>query len=129
MKLDAFPFAAFGVGSMIYSGLEFAQYFEFDTESHCRDILMAVTPAARMAFTFIQMYFIFLNAKVRTEGVDLAHECHASFASVDDDFHAESGGLFRPDAHGRHEPLRVAQRDYRGDEARDPALPPQRLSP
>lgn len=49
---------------MIYSGLEFAQYFEFDAESHCHDILMAITPAARMTFTFIQMYFIFLNAKV-----------------------------------------------------------------
>ena len=55
---------AFGVGSMIYSGLEFAQYFEFDITSHCHDILMAITPAARMVFTFIQMYFIFLNAKM-----------------------------------------------------------------
>lgn len=57
-------YIAFGVGSMIYSGLEFAQYFETDPGSHCHNILMAVTPAARMVFTFIQMYFIFLNAKV-----------------------------------------------------------------
>lgn len=49
---------------MIYSGLEFAQYFEVDVGNHCDDALMAVTPAARMTFTFIQMYFIFLNAKV-----------------------------------------------------------------
>lgn len=49
---------------MIYSGLEFAQHFEIDVGSHCDDALMAVTPAARMIFTFIQMYFIFLNAKV-----------------------------------------------------------------
>nr|CAH0099300.1 unnamed protein product [Daphnia galeata] len=55
---------AFGVGSMIYSGLEFAQYFESDPGSECHNILMAVTPAARMIFTFIQMYFIFLNAKM-----------------------------------------------------------------
>jgi hypothetical protein len=55
---------AFGVGSMIYSGLEFAQYFETDPTSECHNILMAATPAVRMAFTFIQMYFIFLNAKV-----------------------------------------------------------------
>jgi len=54
---------AFGVGSMIYSGLEFAQYFEIDAGSYCDNILMAVTPATRMVFTFIQMYFIFLNAK------------------------------------------------------------------
>lgn len=49
---------------MIYSGLEFAQYFETDPGSECHNILMAATPAARMVFTFIQMYFIFLNAKV-----------------------------------------------------------------
>ncbi len=49
---------------MIYSGLEFAQYFEVETTSHCHDVLIAITPAARMTFTFIQMYFIFLNAKV-----------------------------------------------------------------
>lgn len=55
---------AFGVGSMIYSGLEFAQYFETDPESECHNVLMAITPAARMIFTFVQMYFIFLNAKV-----------------------------------------------------------------
>ncbi len=57
---------AFGVGSMIYSGLEFAQYFETVPGSECHNILMAATPAVRMAFTFIQMYFIFLNAKVIT---------------------------------------------------------------
>ncbi|EFX69506.1 hypothetical protein DAPPUDRAFT_62148, partial [Daphnia pulex] len=55
---------AFGVGSMIYSGLEFAQYFETVPGSECHNILMAATPAVRMAFTFIQMYFIFLNAKM-----------------------------------------------------------------
>lgn len=55
---------SFGVGSMIYSGLEFAQYFEIDAGSYCDNILMAVTPATRMVFTFIQMYFIFLNAKM-----------------------------------------------------------------
>jgi hypothetical protein len=51
---------------MIYSGLEFAQYFETVPGSECHNILMAATPAVRMAFTFIQMYFIFLNAKVIT---------------------------------------------------------------
>lgn len=54
---------------MIYSGLEFAQYFEIDVDSQCHDILMAVTPATRMVFTFIQMYFIFLNAKVFKQSI------------------------------------------------------------
>ncbi|KAJ1528070.1 hypothetical protein ONE63_007988 [Megalurothrips usitatus] len=52
---------AFGIGSMIYSGLEFGQYFELDRTTNCHNVLLALTPATRMAFIFIQMYFIFLN--------------------------------------------------------------------
>lgn len=55
----------FGVGSMIYSGLEFGQYFEMSSTPICNGVMLAVTPAARMIFTFFQMYFVFLNAKVR----------------------------------------------------------------
>ncbi|KAL7304997.1 hypothetical protein TKK_0002787 [Trichogramma kaykai] len=54
---------AFGVGSMIYSGLEFGQYFELERNTKCHNIMLALTPATRMAFIFIQMYFIFLNDK------------------------------------------------------------------
>lgn len=49
---------------MIYSGLEFGQFFEMPDDPRCGNIMAAVTPAARMIFTFIQMYFVFLNAKV-----------------------------------------------------------------
>ncbi|XP_017786211.1 PREDICTED: otopetrin-2-like isoform X2 [Nicrophorus vespilloides] len=52
---------AFGIGSMIYSGLEFGQYFELERNTKCHNIFLALTPATRMAFIFIQMYFIFLN--------------------------------------------------------------------
>ncbi|EFX82850.1 hypothetical protein DAPPUDRAFT_302343 [Daphnia pulex] len=55
----------FGVGSMIYSGLEFAQYFESSSNPLCNDIMIAVQPASRMLFTFFQMYFVFLNAKIQ----------------------------------------------------------------
>jgi hypothetical protein len=51
---------------MIYSGLEFGQYFEVERDTKCHNVLLALTPATRMAFTFIQMYFIFLNNEVRT---------------------------------------------------------------
>ncbi|XP_058804404.1 proton channel OtopLc-like [Phymastichus coffea] len=57
---------AFGIGSMIYSGLEFGQYFELEHNTKCHNILLALTPTTRMAFTFIQMYFIFLNDKQMT---------------------------------------------------------------
>ncbi|KAL1505394.1 hypothetical protein ABEB36_004968 [Hypothenemus hampei] len=52
---------AFGIGSMIYSGLEFGQYFELERNTTCHNVLLALTPATRMTFIFIQMYFIFLN--------------------------------------------------------------------
>ncbi|XP_069978970.1 proton channel OtopLc isoform X4 [Penaeus vannamei] len=54
----------FGIGSMIYSGLEVGQYFELKGDDNCADILLAIAPGARMLFTFIQMYFIFLNSRV-----------------------------------------------------------------
>lgn len=57
-------FTAFGIGSMIYSGLEFGQYFELERNTKCHNVLLALTPATRMVFIFIQMYFIFLNNEV-----------------------------------------------------------------
>uniref|UniRef100_A0A1E1W187 Otopetrin n=1 Tax=Pectinophora gossypiella TaxID=13191 RepID=A0A1E1W187_PECGO len=52
---------AFGIGSMVYSGLEFGEYFEMT--DRCRSILSAITPALRMALTLLQMQFIFLTSK------------------------------------------------------------------
>ncbi|KAJ2950695.1 hypothetical protein O0L34_g8955 [Tuta absoluta] len=52
---------AFGIGSMVYSGLEFGEYFE--NSGHCRNIMSAITPALRMALTLLQMQFIFLTNK------------------------------------------------------------------
>ncbi|KAF4523612.1 hypothetical protein B566_EDAN014586 [Ephemera danica] len=52
---------AFGIGSMIYSGLEFGQYFELKPNTKCHNVLVAVTPATRMAFIIVQMQFIFMK--------------------------------------------------------------------
>ncbi|CAK1578283.1 unnamed protein product [Parnassius mnemosyne] len=52
---------AFGIGSMVYSGLEFGEYFEMT--DRCRSMLSALTPALRMALTLAQMQFIFLTNK------------------------------------------------------------------
>jgi hypothetical protein len=54
---------AFGIGSMVYSGLEFGQYFELKEDDKCQNILIAFNPAARMLLTIVQMQFIFLNTK------------------------------------------------------------------
>nr|CAD7574447.1 unnamed protein product [Timema californicum] len=62
---------AFGIGSMIYSGLEFGQYFELEKNTNCHNVLLAVTPATRMAFVILQMQFIFLSNKVRRVSQDM----------------------------------------------------------
>lgn len=54
---------AFGIGSMVYSGLEFGQYFELKEDERCQNVLIALNPAARMLLTIVQMQFIFLNTK------------------------------------------------------------------
>lgn len=54
---------AFGIGSMVYSGLEFGQYFELKADDSCQNILIALNPATRMLLTIFQMQFIFLNTK------------------------------------------------------------------
>lgn len=55
---------AFGLGTMIYNGLEFGVFFELKPESPCYQILRGVNPLAQLIFTFMQMYFIFMNARL-----------------------------------------------------------------
>ncbi|CAD7090748.1 unnamed protein product [Hermetia illucens] len=52
---------AFGIGTMVYSGLEFGQFFELSGHPGCDNIFIALTPACRMALAIIQIQFIFLN--------------------------------------------------------------------
>ncbi|XP_059489873.1 proton channel OtopLc-like [Neocloeon triangulifer] len=52
---------AFGIGSMIYSGLEFGQYFELKKNTKCHNVYLAITPITRMAFIIAQMMFIFMK--------------------------------------------------------------------
>uniref|UniRef100_V5G3P9 Otopetrin-2 n=1 Tax=Anoplophora glabripennis TaxID=217634 RepID=V5G3P9_ANOGL len=55
---------AFGIGSMVYSGLEFGRYFEVKNNLDCHsNILEAICPATRMVLTLVQVQFIFLNSK------------------------------------------------------------------
>lgn len=46
---------------MVYSGLEFGEYFEMIDS--CRSVMSAITPALRMALTLLQMQFIFFTNK------------------------------------------------------------------
>ncbi|XP_037918939.1 proton channel OtopLc isoform X3 [Hermetia illucens] len=55
---------AFGLGAMIYVGLEFGSFFEIPFTSRCHHILNGVNPLLQMIFTFMQMYFIFMNSRL-----------------------------------------------------------------
>ncbi|CAG0885044.1 unnamed protein product [Cyprideis torosa] len=53
---------AFGTGNMIYSGLEVTRFI--DMEEGCSAPLTPLAAGVRCLFTFIQMYFVFLNSKM-----------------------------------------------------------------
>ncbi|XP_035213552.1 proton channel OtopLc-like isoform X3 [Stegodyphus dumicola] len=55
---------AFGLGTMVYNGLEFGSFFEIPSSSPCYSILLGINPVLQMMFTFAQMYFIFANARL-----------------------------------------------------------------
>ncbi|XP_011493999.1 PREDICTED: uncharacterized protein LOC105359184 [Ceratosolen solmsi marchali] len=55
---------AFGLGTMVYNGLEFGVFFEVPPTSPCYQILQGVNPVLQMIFTFMQMYFIFMNSRL-----------------------------------------------------------------
>nr|NP_001285581.1 Otopetrin-like b, isoform D [Drosophila melanogaster]AHN54096.1 Otopetrin-like b, isoform D [Drosophila melanogaster] len=52
---------AFAIGTMVYSGLEFGQFFELNGHPGCRDVFVAITPICRMVLCIAQVQFIFLN--------------------------------------------------------------------
>jgi hypothetical protein len=56
----------FGIGSMIYSGIEIGMFFELtmDSSANCKNLFSVIRPILQMSFVFVQMYFIFLNQKM-----------------------------------------------------------------
>lgn len=53
---------------MIQSGLQFGEVFDTDTDplTHpCKSIAQGARPIIRLIFTFVQLYFVFLNSKVK----------------------------------------------------------------
>lgn len=54
----------FGLGTMIYNGLEFGSYFEIPYTSPCYSVLLGVNPVLQATFTFAQMYFIFTYSRL-----------------------------------------------------------------
>ena len=54
----------FGLGTMIYNGLEFGSFFETPRSSPCYSILIGINPILQATFTFAQMYFIFTYSRL-----------------------------------------------------------------
>lgn len=54
----------FGIGSMIKSGLHFGEYFEMTSSPVCSHVLFGMRPVLHLCFTFIQLYFVFLNSQM-----------------------------------------------------------------
>lgn len=56
----------FGIGSLIYTGIEIGMFFELilENESDCQNVFSVIRPLLQMTFVFVQMYFIFLNQKM-----------------------------------------------------------------
>lgn len=63
--------SGFGIGSVIYSGLQFGQYFELSSslENDCDNILKALKPLAKIIFALMQMLFIFSYSNVSVQFV------------------------------------------------------------
>ncbi|XP_050416219.2 proton channel OtopLc [Patella vulgata] len=55
---------AFGIGSMIKSGLQFGIFFETGPLSGCLHVTYGLRHLLHLFFTFSQLYFVFLNSKI-----------------------------------------------------------------
>ncbi|XP_018565130.1 uncharacterized protein LOC108906385 [Anoplophora glabripennis] len=49
----------FGIGSVIYSALQFGEYWELSSEGDCDNLLKAIKPMLRIVFVLMEMLFIF----------------------------------------------------------------------
>ncbi|XP_041359780.1 proton channel OtopLc-like [Gigantopelta aegis] len=55
---------AFGIGSMILSGLIFGDYLEANLQEFCDEVIYGIRPVVHFIFTFGQLYFVFLHSKI-----------------------------------------------------------------
>ena len=56
------PFSVFGLGTLIFTGLEIAMHATLETK--CVDNLLMAHPILQALFTFLQMHFLFVNSQV-----------------------------------------------------------------
>jgi hypothetical protein len=54
----------FGLGTLIYAGLEFLTFFEIPKTCKTWAILFGANPILYMIFVFTQMYYIFMHSRI-----------------------------------------------------------------
>lgn len=54
----------FGLGTLIYTGLEFLTFFEIPQTCFSWAILVGANPILYMIFVFMQMYYIFMHSRI-----------------------------------------------------------------
>lgn len=64
LSLNCFSVAVFGLGTLIYDGLEFGAFLEITQDSPCHTPLRGINPVLHAIFVFLQMYFVFISARV-----------------------------------------------------------------
>lgn len=55
---------AFGLGTLIYTGLEFLTFFEIPKNCIGWAMILGANPILYMVFVFMQMYYIFVHARI-----------------------------------------------------------------
>ena len=59
-----FIFSVFGLGTLIFTGLEIAMHATM--EKNCVENILIAHPILQALFTFLQMHFLFVNSQVRS---------------------------------------------------------------
>ena len=57
-------FTVFGLGTLIFTGLEIAMHATMET--NCVEDIVIAHPILQALFTFLQMHFLFVNSQVNT---------------------------------------------------------------
>jgi hypothetical protein len=64
MQLMLYNVSAFGLGTLVFNGLEMAMHSMM--EGACLNDVVFVHPVLHGLFTFLQMHFLFVNSQVST---------------------------------------------------------------
>ena len=58
-------FSVFGLGTLIFTGLEIAMHATMET--NCVEDIVIAHPILQALFTFLQMHFLFVNSQVHMQ--------------------------------------------------------------